>query len=206
MEIYPDSELPDIVASWDEFSCHEGTRDARFTVTSVDGLETIAETTVECSAFTVRFDDLARERYFVIGELLDLGGETFSLSQAEADLRDGLSERVPVYFNGATNVRVQWMFESGTCASNDADTIELELAYMSSQTFSPVAGGGCAVPRIFATLPEGMHRVRLRASNYSGPRGRTVALSPVIDVTVVADEVNDLGSVMLSPCSPDCDD
>ena len=64
------------------------------------------------------YQNVAREQYRVEGFLLDLDGEVFSANRSIADLRDGISERVEMYFSGFANFRVGWEFEPGTtCAS-----------------------------------------------------------------------------------------
>jgi hypothetical protein len=206
MKIYPDPELPDIVVNWEDFDCRDGTGDVRIAVVTYEGSDVIAETTVTCSTLTVTFKDVAREHYRVEGYLLDLDGEIFSSNQSEADLRDGISERVSMYFNAFANFRVAWMFETGTCASNGADAVEVELAYMGSTMFQTSAGSECQFTPLFATLPTGDHRVRLRALDYSTPNLATIALSPEIEVSIVENNVTDVGTLVLTPCGADCPD
>lgn len=199
MKIYPDDELPDIVASWEDFDCREGTGDVRVAMRDFEG-GVVSEVTVACSALLVRFEDVAREQYRVEGTLLDLDGEVYSRNQFEVDLRDGISERLSLYFDAFSNFRYAWTFESGTCATNGIEGVALDVAYLDSPTFEVIFVTGCQFAPAFWTLPEGHHRVRLR--------GRasfvTLALSPIVEVDITRDEVTDVGDLVLVPCGTEC--
>lgn len=206
MKIYPDTELPDIAVRWDELSCEDGVADVRVAVFTYDGAELVTETTVPCTALGTSFEDIARERYLVSGTLLDTAGEVYGGGYpGEADLRNGISEHVDLFFNGFSNFRIGWTFSTGTCASNDVDGVGMEVQLMGSPMFNFGFQDPCAFTPHYGTLPEGTHRVRLRAYHYtSDSSADVVAGSPSIDITVVPEEITDVGTVVLTPCNADC--
>jgi hypothetical protein len=193
---------------WEEFSCEPGVADVRIVVSDYDDASVIEETTVPCSTLGYDLEDVARERYFVSAYLLDPSGEVYGAGYpSEVDLRNGISERVDMYFNGFSNFRIGWMFETGTCASNGADGVSMEIQFMGSPMFNFGFQDPCAFTPHYGSLPEGPHRIRLRAYHYTSDSSATVvAGSPSIDVTVVPEEIVDAGTVVLSPCDADCPD
>jgi hypothetical protein len=202
MKIYPDTELPDVEVQWEDFDCVDGTGDVRIELLAFETSEVVAETTVACTALAVTFEDVARERYRVEGSLLDTDGSVYSRNRSPVDLRDGISERVPLYFGAFSNFRIGWTFETGTCATSGARVIVIDFAYMESPTFETFFEEGCLFSPYFGFLPEGSHRVRLRAR----ANLETLAVSPTLDVVIVANEVTDVGTVVLAECGADCPD
>lgn len=200
MKIYPDNELPDVEVRWEELDCREGTGDVRIELLAYEAPDVVAETTVSCTALGVTFEDVVRERFRVEGFLLDTEGAVYSRNRSAVDLRDGISERVPMYFGGFSNFRVGWTFDTGTCETHGARVVVMDFAYMDSPTFQTLFEEGCLFSPYFAFLPEGSHRMRLRAR----ANLQTIAVSPTLDVTTVADEVTDVGTLVLSDCGADC--
>jgi hypothetical protein len=199
MKIYPDPELPDIVVEWDTYDCMEGIEEVHITVYPEGGTEPIADTTVPCSAQSVRFDDVARERYRVEGTLTT-SDEVFTAQGVEADLRDGVNERAYVYFDTFSNIRVAWTFEPGSsCASLGAPWIAIDVGTVGSETFDFTNHSPCELSPYTNRFPEDVAlRIRVRAHT----RTATLAVAPVEEVLLGTGTV-DL-SVVLAPCGANC--
>jgi hypothetical protein len=198
MKIYPDPELPDIVVTWDEFYCTEGTEEVRIAVYPFDSTDALGDTTVPCSALSVRFDDVARARYRVEGEL-HADGEVYNTVGVEADLHDGVNKRVYAYFDTFSNIRVEWTFENGaSCASLGTPWVAIDAAYMDEPTFDFTNVLPCELSAFQTHLAEDRFRIRVRARSNTA----TVAVAPIEEV-VLGQGLTDL-AVVLAPCGADC--
>lgn len=197
MKIYPDPELPDIVVTWDEYSCEDGSEQVRISLYAFEGTAPIDERTVPCNAVSVRFEDVARERYRVDGELV-AGEQTYTTDGVEADLRDGVNERVYMYFDTFSNLRIEWTFEPGSsCSSLGAQWVAIDVAYP-DEAFGFSNTTPCQLPSYMMHLSEETFRIRVRAI----ANNRTVAVAPEQDV-VIGPGLTDL-AVVLAPCGADC--
>lgn len=194
MRIYPDPELPDLEVSWFAEECDNGEQ-VTFTLTGVDD-NSSSVVTAPCPSLQVAFKDVARQQYLIDGTLSDAAGDVLSRSIAEADLRDGVDERVELYFNTGLPFQVAWEFDMGaSCSSLAADTVVVEL--LPSTQLATI----CEAGALFGFERNGTYTMRVRA--VSGPD--TVAISPEsAPFTLQALMTTDLGTVTLSPCAPDC--
>ncbi len=123
MKIYPDPELPDLDVEWNTEDCSADTPEVSISLVAVDE-GTIIEQVVPCDMLKTTLKDVDRKRYRIDGALLYADGTVFSSSNGEADLRNGISDDVYLYFGGSAYFRVAWDFASGaSCASLDADTM-----------------------------------------------------------------------------------
>lgn len=195
MVIYPDPELPDVVARWYEEDCRPGLGNVAIALVDFD-TESRVEVTVPCTDLTASFVDVARERYRVEAFLQDTGGDAFSRSDAEADLRDGFDERVDLYFGAFSNFRVAWAFAMGaTCESLGAEAMSIRF---SNPDMTPAfqTYAACAQTPFFGQYPDGTYTLRLEAMAGTTP----VATSPESEEFEIADpELTNLGVVTLSP-------
>ena len=129
MRIYPDPELPDVKVTWFEDDCQPGTGDISITLIGMDS-DVRIPLTAPCSDLEATLVDVARERYRFEALLEGDDGEVFSRYDSLIDLRDGIDERVDMYFGGFSNFRVAWTFEGGaTCESLGAEGISLTFTY-----------------------------------------------------------------------------
>jgi hypothetical protein len=195
MVIYPDPELPDVVARWFEGDCRPGTGNVAMALVDF-ATDSRSELAVPCTDLTATFADVARERYRFEALLLDDGGEAFSRSDTEADLRDGFDEQVDLYFGAFSNFRVAWVFDMGaTCESLGADGMSI---LFSNPDMSPAfqSFAACGQTPFFGMFRDGTYTLRLRA--YAGTT--LVATSPESEEFEIADpELTDLGVITLSP-------
>ncbi len=194
MRIYPDPELPDLEVSWFADECGDGEQ-VTFTLTGLDD-NSSAMVTAPCLSLPVDFKDVARQQYGVQGTLSDAAGEVLSRSSGEADLRDGIDERVELYFSTRSPFQVGWRFDMGaSCSSLAADSVMVELLP------GAVLATACEAGVLFGFEKNGTYTMRVRA--LSGPD--TVAISPEsAPFTLQSLTTTDLGTVTLSPCAPGC--
>src|ERR1051325_8713627 len=71
MRIYPDPDLPDVEVSWTKDDCAPGTGDVVVSLVGVDTPSYRSDVTVACNTLKTTYNDVARERYRVEGQLLD---------------------------------------------------------------------------------------------------------------------------------------
>ena len=200
MKIYPDPELPDIEATWYDGDCREGTGDVRVEVTGIDDPTDHLEAAAPCIDARLAFPDVARERYHVVGTLLDDAGAPFSAWDAIVDLRNGIGQRVDLYFGGGANVRVTWMFDAGaSCESLGASTVVGRFTRAGNpQPYGVPAL--CQAGAVFASLPEGPFTVELRALAATG----VVAPSVPTPRDVMPAGLTSVGPLTLTPCDAPC--
>lgn len=197
MRIYPDPDLPDLTVSWFKENCEEDAGDVVVELVGVDDGSRL-EMTTTCSGPDVMFNDVKRERYRIEATLLDAGGNTLVQAVSDADLRDGIDERVELYFNPFSSYRVAWAFEPGaSCASLGAEAIAIEL--LPSKDGPMYAD--CRDTPYFGFARNGTYTMRLRAESGT----ETVAISAEsAPFTLSALEPAELGTLTLSPCAPNC--
>lgn len=200
MRIYPDPELPDVDVEWFEGDCRPGTGDVAISLIGVDDPALRTDVTVPCADLQATFEDVARERFRLIGTLRDLDGEVFSNSWADLDLRDGLDERASLYLGAFANFRVGWAFDLGaSCESLGADAVLIDLISGPMSGFG--TGAPCELSPHLTNVPFGVYTITLRA--IAGEA--IVAVAPdLADVVIDADALTDLGTVVLTPCGPSC--
>lgn len=200
MKIYPDPELPDLEVSWSEIDCREGTGDVVVAVAGVDDPTDVLDARVPCTDAQVELPDVARERFHVTGTLLDAAGAPFAVWESDADLRDGISERVSLFLGGGSNVRVGWVFDMGaSCESLGVFTVG--ALFRSPDAPGPFTMSSlCSSGAVFASLPGGMFTVELRARTVEG----IVAASQPMDFEVASSGLTNVGPLTLSPCGAAC--
>ncbi len=198
MKIYPDPELPDVVITWDEFTCEDAPGQVHISLYDFDGATPLDERTAPCSALSVRFDDVARERYRLEGELVT-ADRVIPTEGVEADLRDGVNERVFMYFDTFSNLRVEWTFAPGSsCATLGALWVAIDVS-LPDETFEFSNTVPCDLPSYMTRLAEDTFRIRVRAISNSLT---TVGVAPDEEVVIGAG-LTDL-AVVLAPCGADC--
>lgn len=195
MVIYPDPELPDVVAEWFAEDCQPETPSVAVTLVGLDSTAR-AEVTVPCRDLTVTFADLAREQYRFEALLLDDTGEVFTRHVEDVDLRNGFDARLSVYFSGFFNFRAGWAFDMGaTCESLGASAIAFELTGTDMTPAFELASP-CVYSPYIGYVPDGTYTVRLRALSDA----TTVASSPEsAEFVIEAPRLTDLGIITLSP-------
>lgn len=205
MRIYPDPELPDVVVEWHaEADCLDDGDRVLVSLSTADPVAEVGLAAVPCRDATVRFDDVARVRHRLAVRLEDAEGAVFGGNNGEVDLRDGLSERVFVFFGRApdSNFRVAWTFDMG--ASCEA------LSALSVLLVASMPAGGpmfyfhapCDAPVFLNAIPlEGTYTLTARAFSVDGVVAASPASAP-FEVTRGA--ITDLGTITLSPCGDAC--
>jgi hypothetical protein len=124
MRIYPDPELPDLTVRWQDFDCTDG---GNVTIT-VTGIDTMMEQTVACSDLMVKFVNVAREQYQVVGRL-DTGAAMPGMAEEPVDLRAGFNKTIDLFFQSFFNFQVEWTFAVGqSCALLAADTVVIYIS------------------------------------------------------------------------------
>jgi len=205
MRIYPDPELPDVVVEWSaERECVQDTDRVAVSLMTVDPAAEVGAVTAPCRDGTLRFDDVERVRYQVVSRLEDTAGVVFGGSDAEIDLRDGLSERVFAFFGRSpfSNFRVAWAFDMGaSCASLSATAVHLE--------FSMLGGGAsaffdlpCQIGVLSNVIPfDGTYTLTAQAIAADA----VVAVAPEsAPFSVSPGTIADLGTITLTPCGTAC--
>ncbi|HWO18216.1 MAG TPA: hypothetical protein VNO30_05550 [Kofleriaceae bacterium] len=122
MRIYPDPELPDIVVEWlPEFTCVEDGERVVVSLVVDDPADAPGPVTAPCADAIVRLDDVARVRHQLAAKLEDAMGQVIGNYEQEIDLRDGLSERIFVFFRDPDVIddRAEWR-RSGSRSSRVA--------------------------------------------------------------------------------------
>ncbi|MDX2087263.1 MAG: hypothetical protein SFX73_05415 [Kofleriaceae bacterium] len=202
MRIYPDAELPDVVVDWANFECPQDVGDVHVEVSSFDSDELRYEATGPCGAGSLTIADVDRERYRVRGYLLDPAGEIYDVARNEADLRNGLSNRVEMYWSGYANLVVAWTFAAGaTCKSLPASIVTLEQHRGGSPDYQSIAAELCSEPASWVSVAPGPFELRLRAF---GLLGTTVAISEPVSLDVAERVRTDAGTLVLAPCGASC--
>lgn len=204
MRIYPDEELPNLSVEWEISRCAEAMGDVRIQLLRWDTSELVAETSAPCESQEVSFEDIAREHYRYDGYLLDASGEIYSAQKGnEVDMRDGLSSRGYVYFNGFANLVIGWSFDEGeSCASLGIDAVEVEVMPAGSTDFFPTGFAVCGGSPSWTSVPAGTARFRVRGIGYDTG---TIASSEVTPELVITDsERTDAGTLRLRRCDGPC--
>jgi hypothetical protein len=202
MKIYPDEELPDVEVEWDPV-CPAEAGDVRIVLYTWGTREVAAELTAPCGAGQVVFEDVAREQFRVDGYLLDRTGEVIGANQGwEADLRDGLSERLSSMYFELANVKIAWELEEGvSCASLGVIYISSELRVLESANFDQWNPTFCNSTPWWAHFPTYTSQIRLRAVGKAG----TVAISdPTPELMLSETEITDAGTLLLRRCDGAC--
>src|SRR5215213_2108771 len=75
MKIYPDPELPDIEVQWSVQSCPSENAMVSITLEGVDDAAVQRLITVACTASSATIEDVARQRYKLVGSLFNEAGE-----------------------------------------------------------------------------------------------------------------------------------
>jgi hypothetical protein len=201
MRIYPDPDLPDVKVRWGVQDCRPGTRDVAVRLTGLDA--TSEETrTVACTDLVVVFADVARQRFHVGGDLLDLAGNVFTTSEgSDVDLRNGFDQSAGLYFDGFSNFRVAYVFDGGaTCGSLGATSVEMAFS-LPGEPDVDAFQFPCELARYTGSAPPGTYTARLRALASE----QVVAASPETAPFVITESgFADLGVVTLTPCSAAC--
>lgn len=195
MRIYPDPELPDVKVTWYEDDCSRGSGDVSMTLIGMDS-DVRVPLTVPCSDLKTTLVDVARERYRFEAFLQGEDGEALSRNDSLIDLRDGIDERIDLYFGGFANFRVAWTFDMGaTCESLGAEAIALTFSYPDrSPAFQSYVY--CELTPFLGRFPGGTYTLQLRAVKGS----TTVASSPESDeFEILEPDLTDLGTVTLTP-------
>jgi hypothetical protein len=197
MRIYTDPELPDVEVSWYADACGEDTGDVVVALVGLDDGSRV-EQTAACTGPEVVFADVQRARYRVDATLFDTEGNVHLQATWDADLRDGLDEKVELYFSPYSSFRFGWTFDMGaSCASLAVDAIALELLPDGNRLMYM----DCRSTPTFGFYLNGTYTMQLRA--LSGPE--TVAISSEsAPFTISPLEPAELGTVTLSPCAPTC--
>ncbi len=195
MVIYPDPELPDVIARWYEEDCRTGAATVTIALVGIDA-ESRAELTVPCGELTATFADVARERYRIEAHQLDDRGTAIRRADTLLDLRDGFDERAELYFGTLPTFRVAWVFADGaTCDSLRADAIWLGFSGQ-DMTLDHVRYAPCLQTPWFATIPDGTYTLRITAEAGDA----TVAESSESEPFVIAQPgLADLGVITLTP-------
>ncbi|HTL39004.1 MAG TPA: hypothetical protein VL326_37995 [Kofleriaceae bacterium] len=201
MKIYPDPELPDVNIDWSDSNCDEGTGDLSLVLTGIDDTTAHYEQTVACDAYKTTFKDVSRQRFHLVGQLLDTSGEIYSEAESDVDLRNGFDVSSYLYFGGFSNWRVGWVFDMGaTCESLGADNV-LAVLSLDGQDYS-ANEAPCELGRMFGSAPPGTYAVTVYAT--APGNITTVAVSQPIDVDVPDAMRADFGTVTLTPCASTC--
>jgi hypothetical protein len=203
MKIYPDPELPDVTAMWQEQDCRDGSGNVAITLTGVD-TDSTTTSTVPCKDLTVTFADIARLRYHVKGALLDLAGNELITSDGEdVDLRNGFDQSVGLYFEGFSNFRVAWVFDGGgSCASVGAQSVGIVFS-LPGEPDIEASQSWCEFPRITGMVIPDTYTAHLEA--FSGQQRTVVAVSPETAPFVITQNgFTDIGTLTLTPCGAAC--
>ncbi|HVK72510.1 MAG TPA: hypothetical protein VM734_04295 [Kofleriaceae bacterium] len=204
MRIYPDPELPDVIAEWTDECGPDGVT-VRIEAVATDG--TVVTQDAPCADGEVRVEDLDRTWHTITAVLLDAGDVVLGRAPpAEVDLRAGLSRRAFLWQFARSEgfYRVAWTFAGGdTCASLGVDNVMIDLR--NDETISS-AGGWCAAGKLdyFVPVQAGTYTVQafaVRTTDFV-----TIAASePRADV-VIPDRgvVVDLGTIALARCTESC--
>jgi hypothetical protein len=195
MRIYPDPDLPDVKVSWYEEVCAEDAGDVVVALVGLDSSSRV-EKTAPCVGPDVVFEDVPREQFRVEATLLDTAGNTLVQATWDADLRDGIDEKVELYFNPYSTFRVAWTFDAGeSCASLGAEVMAIELLPSTEQ----LVYADCRDTPYYGYVRNGTYTMRLRAESATA----TVAVSAEsAPFTLSSLDVTDLGTLTLSPCAP----
>lgn len=210
MTIYPDPELPDLVATWIPEECAPDGVRVRFEVRDDDDPEALPTTAdFDCAAGQGRIRDLPRGQLTATPGLLDASGALVARSTPlHVDLRDGNSRRQWVlgFYRDEGIVRIGWTFPGGqTCESLGTGNMQID-----AWSDDPAAGSvGYGTPCVLgaldgAVLTAGAYTVQVTA--LSDATGMPVATSVRLVDQVIPDKgaYVDLGTVVVTPCAP-CD-
>ena len=196
MRIYPDPDLPDVEVSWTKDDCAPGTGDVVVSLVGVDTPSYRSDVTVACNTLKTTYNDVARERYRVEGQLLDTMGGTYSDAEGfEVDLRNGFNASASLYFGGFENFRIAWTFDMGaSCDSLGADSVLVEFNQDDMQ-FGYTSD--CLAGHLGGNAPPGTVTVEAKAFTRDY---QLVAASPVSPpITIPPTGRIDLGTLVLSP-------
>lgn len=205
MRIYPDPELPDIKVEWfTDGDCVADTDRVAVSVTAGDPAVEVASATAPCADASLRIVNIARERYHVTATLEDATSAMLGYYEEDIDLRDGLDQRVSVFFGRGfeTLIRGAWTFDLGaSCDSLSATQVTFRFAMPGEPAFA-FAGDRCAAGMVLQSVPVlGTYIVSARAIGDNG----VVAISP--DSPPIAfspSQFVELGTFVLSPCGASC--
>ncbi|HVK82561.1 MAG TPA: hypothetical protein VM513_00570 [Kofleriaceae bacterium] len=202
MKIYSDEELPSLEVTWDT-ACPADAGDVRIVLYTWGTHEVAAEMKAPCAAGQVLFVDVPREQFRVDGYLLDRAGEVLGANQGwEADLRNGLSERLLSMYFQIANVKIAWEFEEGvSCASLGVSYLSSEIRVRESSTFDHWNPTFCESNPWWAYFPTSTSQIRLRAVGEAG----TVAVSePTPELVLTETARTDAGTLLLRRCDGAC--
>lgn len=203
MRIYADPELPDLVADWRDFyDCADDVGDVHVELRTPSTDELRFEATAPCTEGRITIPDVERERYRVVGYLLDRTGAIYNAASTEADLRNGLSERVDLWWPGYANLVVAWQFsDGGTCASHGAEVVLVDEVRDGIPGFQVLTAFRCTDTSAWMTAMPGRLQLRLRALGMPG----TIAISEPTPLLEIAESTRtDAGTLVLAPCFADC--
>jgi hypothetical protein len=205
MRIYPDPELPDVKVEWfPDGECEAASDRVVVSLTTGDPAAEVATITAPCSDAGVRIVDVARERYQVSARLEDEIGAVLSRYEQDIDLRDGLNERVSLFFNRGFDaiVEASWQFDPGaSCASLGATRVELGFGLPGEAPVFAI-GDACELGGLAQPIQlQGDFVVTALA--IAGDA--VVAASPEsAPFSLVPGELVELGVLVLSPCGDMC--
>ena len=199
MRIYPDSELPDLKVTWDDFDCTDSVTDIGVVVTGVDTPATVLMQTVPCTDLEVKFVDVARERFHVEGAEYDAGGTKSRDAEVDADLRAGFNKSASLFFQPFENYTVEWTFTNGdSCASLGATDVAIYFSQTGFPPDSAAQSAPCTAMFITNILGAGTYTARLRANDSNG----LVAASPETALFELVEKgFTDIGLQQLTACS-----
>jgi len=205
MRIYPDPELPDIVVEWfADFDCSADGERVVASLSTGDPAGEVDRATVPCRDGSLRFTDVARVQYHLSAHVESTSGAVRGGYDTDIDLRDGLNERVSVFFGGTRidNFRVAWAFDMGASCETLFVTSMMVRASTSSGELVSLWGASCKAPVFMNAIPSpGMFTLSARA--YAGNAVVASSLeSPPFAVT--PDMITDFGTLTLSPCGAAC--
>jgi hypothetical protein len=199
MRIYPDPELPDIDVEWPTGDCQENT----IVSVSIEGLDdpTVKRSLMlRCREATTTFEDVDRQRYKLVGSVIDDVGEEHN-SEWELDLRDGLNEHAYLYFGELPDFFITWEFEGGaSCDSLGVVSVVIRFMIAGEQRFAHPAR--CDASSAAGHAPMGVYDVAARGYDMNNSPIATSSIVP--NVTIVPGSFASLGTLVLAPCGAQC--
>jgi hypothetical protein len=202
MRIYPDPELPDIKVTWLDGTCTQDIGDVALSVTGVDDPTEHHEMQVACTALAATFVNVSRQRFHIVGQLLDTAGGIYNATESDVDLRNGFDESVDLYFGEFDNFRIAWTFDMGaTCASLGTDLVGIRFSQNGQVLFQQSAA--CRVGVTTGSAMPGVYTVGAEAFSLDGVT-HAVAQQELPNVPIMPGSQLDLGTIVLTPCGASC--
>jgi hypothetical protein len=200
MKIYSDSELPDIELELFVQDCPANTM-VSITIDGIDDPSVQRQLDAPCGDTSVTFEDVARQRYKLVGSVVDDAGEERNHAEEELDLRNGLDEHADLYFPPFANFRVAWEFEGGaTCGSLGVFSVELQFLIDGERQYTHETY--CQASRVLGNAPDGVYSVIARG--YGSDDAPIVASRILSAVTIDSATIVNLGTFVLAPCGAQC--